>query len=165
VRRGLICRMYRYHHSSRTFLLGLDHKDYSQYALEWGMKELFEDNDELVILRVIDSGAPSFSNPTPYSIAEKAQLESEGHGGEKAYQVEAKRLLDSVISQNKDEKAVIPHPSTRKSLISVERHCRISSRAIPRSSAKNGTMRLPPPTDATDRNILSRFPYRRHPRP
>ena len=49
-------RMYRYHHSSRTFLLGLDHKDYSQYALEWGMKELFEDNDELVILRVIDSG-------------------------------------------------------------------------------------------------------------
>ena len=52
----LMFRMYRYHHSSRTFLLGLDHKDYSQYALEWGMKELFEDNDELVILRVIDSG-------------------------------------------------------------------------------------------------------------
>jgi len=48
--------MYRYHHSSRTFLLGLDQKDYSQYALEWGMKELFEDNDEIVILRVIDSG-------------------------------------------------------------------------------------------------------------
>ena len=48
--------MYRYHHTSRTFLLGLDQKDYSQYALEWGMNELFEDNDELVILRVIDSG-------------------------------------------------------------------------------------------------------------
>jgi hypothetical protein len=49
--------MYRYQHSSRTFLLGLDHKDYSQYALEWGMQELFEDNDEIVILRVIDSGS------------------------------------------------------------------------------------------------------------
>jgi len=48
--------MYRYHHSSRTFLLGLDHKDYSQYALEWGMKELFEDNDQIVILRVVDAG-------------------------------------------------------------------------------------------------------------
>jgi phage protein U len=39
-------------------------------------------------------------------IAEKSQLEAEGRGEEKAYQVEAKRLLDSVISQNKDEKAV-----------------------------------------------------------
>jgi hypothetical protein len=48
--------MYRYHHSSRTFLLGLDHKDYSQYALEWGMQELFEDNDQVVILRVVDAG-------------------------------------------------------------------------------------------------------------
>ena len=36
-------------------MLGLDNKDYSQYALEWGMNELFEDNDEIVILRVIDS--------------------------------------------------------------------------------------------------------------
>jgi len=48
--------MYKYHSTSRTFLLGLDNKDYSQTALEWGMEELFEDNDELVILRVIDTG-------------------------------------------------------------------------------------------------------------
>ena len=48
--------MYKYNYTSRTFLLGLDYKDYSQYALEWGMQELFEDNDEIVILRVIDSG-------------------------------------------------------------------------------------------------------------
>jgi Universal stress protein family len=48
--------MYRYQQTSRTFLIGLDNKDYSQYALEWGMKELFEDSDEIVILRVIDSG-------------------------------------------------------------------------------------------------------------
>jgi hypothetical protein len=54
-------RMYRYQHSSRTFLLGLDHKDYSQYALEWGMQELFEDNDEIVILRVIDSGTAVYA--------------------------------------------------------------------------------------------------------
>jgi hypothetical protein len=39
-------------------------------------------------------------------VAEKTQLEAEGRGEEKAYQVEAKRLLDSVISQNKEEKAV-----------------------------------------------------------
>jgi hypothetical protein len=48
--------MYKYHHGSRTFLLGLDNKDYSRYALEWAMNELCEDNDELVILRVIDTG-------------------------------------------------------------------------------------------------------------
>ena len=48
--------MNKYHHGSRTFLLGLDQKDYSRYALEWAMNELCEDNDELVILRVIDSG-------------------------------------------------------------------------------------------------------------
>jgi hypothetical protein len=58
----LMCRMYRYNHTSRTFLLGLDYKDYSQYALEWGMKELFEDNDEIVILRVIDSGIYSLTS-------------------------------------------------------------------------------------------------------
>ena len=52
--------MYRYHHTSRTFLLGLDQKDYSQCALEWGMQELFEDNDEVVILRVIESGKSHF---------------------------------------------------------------------------------------------------------
>jgi hypothetical protein len=40
-------------------------------------------------------------------IGEKLQLESEGDGEEKAYKAEAKRLLDSVISQNKEEKAVI----------------------------------------------------------
>lgn len=97
--------MYRYQATSRTFLLGLDHKDYSQYALEWGMKELFEDNDEVVILRVIDSG--TYDARPGLTAAEKAQLESEGQDGEKAYQVEAKRLLDSVIEQNKDEKAVL----------------------------------------------------------
>ena len=53
----LIVRMNKYHHGSRTFIIGLDHKSYSQYALDWGMKELFEDNDEIVILRVIDSGS------------------------------------------------------------------------------------------------------------
>ena len=138
--------MYRYHHSSRTFLLGLDHKDYSQYALEWGMKELFEDNDELVILRVIDSGTIPHKRPPCLSVAEKAQLESEGHGGEKAYQVEARRLLDSVISENKDEKAVVPlYPPI---LMLVERHCGISSRTIPRSSPTDGITRLPSLTDA-----------------
>ena len=53
--------MYRYHQTSRTFLLGLDHKDYSQCALEWGMHELFEDNDEIVILRVIDTSIIHYS--------------------------------------------------------------------------------------------------------
>ena len=41
-------------------------------------------------------------------VAEKAQLEVDGLKREKAYQVEARRLLDTVISQNKEEKAVRP---------------------------------------------------------
>jgi hypothetical protein len=103
------------------------------------------------------------TNSTAYFVAEKAQLESEGHGGEKAYQVEAKRLLDSVIRQNKEEKAVSSPFHVHQSLILVERHCRISSRTIPRSSTTNGITRLNSHTDAPDRNILSRFPHCRYP--
>ena len=110
------------------------------------MKELFEDNDELVILRVIDSGTIPHKRPPYLFAAEKLQLESEGHGGEKAYQVEARRLLDSVISENKDEKAVVPFSSPI--LMLVKRHCGISSRTIPRSSPTDGIIRLPSLTDA-----------------
>lgn len=76
------------------------------------MQELFEDNDEVVILRVIESGKSHFRwlyillCGRRWRVAEKLQLESDIQGIEKAYQVEAKRLLDSVISQNKDEIAV-----------------------------------------------------------
>ena len=101
--------MNKYHHGSRTFIVGLDHKSYSQYALDWGMCELFEDNDEIVILRVIDSGLRILSSVlTP---AEKAQLE--GEKDLKAYQVEAKRLLADVIRQNKEDKAVCLHRACR----------------------------------------------------
>jgi len=44
-------------------------------------------------------------------VDEKKQLEAEGQGNEKAYHIEAKNLLDVVISKNKDEKAVHPLPS------------------------------------------------------
>ena len=39
---------------SRTFLCGTDAKDYSEYALEWMIDELVDDDDEIVCLRVID---------------------------------------------------------------------------------------------------------------
>jgi len=39
-------------------------------------------------------------------VAEKAQLESEGRGEEKAYKAEANKILESVIEQNTEEKAV-----------------------------------------------------------
>jgi Universal stress protein family len=94
-------------------MLGLDHKDYSKYALEWAMNELFEDNDELVILRVIDACtalifyAQLQSLEIADRLAEKAQLEAEGKGDEdKAYKEEATRLLDTVIAHNTAGKAV-----------------------------------------------------------
>lgn len=79
------------------------------------MQELFEDNDQIVILRVVDAGtsrpldlssASALSFETLLKIAEKSQVESEGRGGEKEYQLEAKRLIDTVIEQNKEDKAV-----------------------------------------------------------
>jgi hypothetical protein len=38
-------------------------------------------------------------------------MDIEGKGELKAYQVEAKRLLDDVIAQNKEDKAVCPSTS------------------------------------------------------
>lgn len=76
--------MYRYHHSSRTFLLGLDQKDYSQYALEWGMQELFEDHDQVVILRVVDAGTSylsrlSFTPLGPAPTSNNVDLKRKNH--------------------------------------------------------------------------------------
>jgi hypothetical protein len=69
-------------------------------------------------------------------VGEKLQLESEGEGEEKAYKAEAKRLLDSVIKQNKDGKAVYPLTIV---LTIVECHCRTCCRTLSRSSSTNGT--------------------------
>jgi hypothetical protein len=48
----------------------------------------------------------------------------------------AKQLLDTVISENKDEKAVKKNLYTK--LIKVECYCRTCRRTISRSSAANG---------------------------
>jgi Universal stress protein family len=130
--------MHKYHHGSRTFIVGLDHKSYSQYALEWGMNELFEDNDEIVILRVIDSsGLSADAVVTP----EKAPLDGEKEL--KVYQVEAKRLLADVIRQNKDDKAVLI--LTCRTNV-VQRRRGTCPREIPRPSPENGTTSKDPLT-------------------
>jgi hypothetical protein len=74
---------------------------------------------------------------TGLTVGEKLQLESEGEGEDKAYKAEAKRLLDSVIKQNKDEKAVSPLPMV---LTIVECHCRTCSGSLSRSSSTYGTL-------------------------
>ena len=62
-------------------------------------------------------------------------MEAEGKGELKAYQVEAKQLLDNVIAQNKEDKAV--RPSSIR-LIKVEYRRRTRRRTIPRPSDPNG---------------------------
>ncbi|KAI1619039.1 hypothetical protein EDD37DRAFT_296433 [Exophiala viscosa] len=77
---------------SRTFLCGTDAKDYSEYALEWMLDELVDDDDEIVCLRVIEKDARAASETT-YD-----------HG---RYRLEAQKLLDSVIKKNSTEEKAI----------------------------------------------------------
>src|SRR2546423_13428826 len=45
---------YNYTRRSRTFLVGTDENEYSDYALKWLIEELVDDGDEIVCLRVVD---------------------------------------------------------------------------------------------------------------
>jgi len=56
------------------------------------------------------------------------------------YQVEAKRLLDDIIAQNKEDKAVIS--LNDKELTTVERSRGTCGRTISRSSHSDGMSRL-----------------------
>lgn len=70
---------------TRTFIVGTDAKDYSEYALEWALDELVDDGDEIVCLRVV----------------------AEDSSERRHYKREAERLLESVIAKNAIERKAI----------------------------------------------------------
>lgn len=76
---------FNYTPRTRTFIVGTDAKDYSEYALEWTIDELIDDGDEVVCLRVIAEDSVERRN----------------------YRAEADRLLDNVIQKNAIERKAI----------------------------------------------------------
>jgi hypothetical protein len=77
---------------SRSFLVGTDQNDYSEFALEWLLDELVDDGDEIVCLRAVEKDS---------RMASDAGIE------EGKYRQEAKRLFEQVIQKNsQDEKAI-----------------------------------------------------------
>ena len=73
---------------SRTFLCGTDQNEYSEYALEWLLDELIDDNDEIVCFWVVEKDS---------------KIASESSVQQKKYQQEAQKLMDWVISKNSQE--------------------------------------------------------------
>ncbi|KAK4189540.1 hypothetical protein QBC35DRAFT_136699 [Podospora australis] len=70
---------------SRTFMIGVDEHAYSDYALVWLLTHMVDDGDEVVCVRVVESGIRS---------------------SEKSYQEDAKRLLHDIQSKNEKNKAI-----------------------------------------------------------
>ena len=79
---------YQYTARSRTFLCGTDENDYSEFALEWLLEELVEENDEIICLRVV--------NPETKTNIEASVLQE-------TYRDEAKRLLDHFQEKNENK--------------------------------------------------------------
>ncbi|KAL2262123.1 hypothetical protein VTK26DRAFT_2390 [Humicola hyalothermophila] len=80
-------RHHGYHPSrrSRTFMIGVDENAYSDYALLWLLNNMVDDGDEVVCVRVVES---------PF------------RPGEKNYQDDARRLLESIQAKNELNKAI-----------------------------------------------------------
>ena len=76
---------------SRTFLCGTDENDYSEFALEWLLEELVNEDDEIVCLRVV--------NPDTKTDVDASVLQE-------MYKEEAKRLLDHFQKKNEDGIAI-----------------------------------------------------------
>ena len=76
---------------SRTFLCGTDENDYSEFALEWLLEELVNEDDEIVCLRVV--------NPDTKTDVDASVLQE-------TYKDEAKRLLDHFQKKNEDGIAI-----------------------------------------------------------
>lgn len=84
-------RGYTYERHSRTFMVGIDENDYSDYALQWMLEELVDDGDEIICLRVIDKDSKMISDRS---------LES------KLYQEEARQLMEVIKSKNGENRAI-----------------------------------------------------------
>jgi hypothetical protein len=83
-------RGYSYRKRSRTFMVGLDENDYSNYALQWMLGELVDDGDEIVCLRVLDD----------------VKVSSERGVVRKDYQEEARRVMRGIQKMNEEERAI-----------------------------------------------------------
>ncbi|KAK0623487.1 hypothetical protein B0T14DRAFT_179685 [Immersiella caudata] len=70
---------------SRTFMVGVDEHAYSDYALVWLLNNMVDDGDEVICVRV---------------------LENPPRGNEKAYQDEARRLMETIQAKNEQNKAI-----------------------------------------------------------
>ncbi|KAK3997707.1 hypothetical protein QBC44DRAFT_71384 [Cladorrhinum sp. PSN332] len=70
---------------SRTFMIGVDEHAYSDYALVWLLNNMVDDGDEVVCVRVLESPVSK---------------------GEKAYQEDAKKLLEAIQAKNEHNKAI-----------------------------------------------------------
>ncbi|KAK4167566.1 hypothetical protein QBC43DRAFT_134323 [Cladorrhinum sp. PSN259] len=70
---------------SRTFMIGVDEHAYSDYALVWLLNNMVDDGDEVVCVRVLESPVSK---------------------GERAYQEDAKKLLQAIQSKNEHNKAI-----------------------------------------------------------
>ncbi|KAI9676240.1 MAG: hypothetical protein M1829_003069 [Trizodia sp. TS-e1964] len=75
---------YQYTTRSRTFLVGTDQNDYSEFALEWLINELVDDGDEIVCLRVIDKDSKASND-----LAEEGKYAAEGQ-----------RIMKQIIAKN-----------------------------------------------------------------
>ena len=82
---------YRSTARSRTFLCGTDENDYSEFALEWLLEELVNEDDEIVCLRVV--------NPDTKTDVDASVLQE-------MYKEEARRLLDHFQRKNEDGIAI-----------------------------------------------------------
>lgn len=84
-------RGYQFKRRSRTFMVGIDENDYSDYALQWTLEELVDDGDEVICLRVVDKDSKMNSHQS---------LES------KLYQDEARQLMEKIKSKNDENRAI-----------------------------------------------------------
>lgn len=148
---------YRSTARSRTFLCGTDENDYSEFALEWLLEELVNEDDEIVCLRVV--------NPDTKSDVDASVLQE-------MYKEEARRLLDHFQRKNEDgiaislvvELAVGKVEETIQAMVSIDpSRLYTDQRAYSKSAL----------TSCPDQDILSSQPHSRnqrqiswrHPRP
>ncbi|KAI9740767.1 MAG: hypothetical protein M1818_004732 [Claussenomyces sp. TS43310] len=82
---------YQYRKRSRTFMVGIDENDYSNYALKWMLDELVDDGDEIVCVRVVDKDA---------------KISNDKSMGRKEYQDEANTLMHSIQAKNEEHRAI-----------------------------------------------------------
>lgn len=76
---------YQARRRSRTFMVGVDENAYSDYALQWLLRELVDDGDEVICVRV---------------------MEREARLTDKHYIDEAQEIMKSIIAKNEGSRAL-----------------------------------------------------------